>query len=946
MVDEFAIENINFRSLRRRFESVNQTRLEKVFSTLKSNQQQFVTLLPLLFHVNNPMLPGYSSNRTPCGISNYRPSEDALDAANTFAKKFKVTRSVIRDDIFALYIMGSAGTLAFSQKSDLDIWICHHPQLEEEQLELLQTKARNIEKWGESLDLEVHFFLVNADEFRQGTTEDLSSESSGSAQHILLLEEFYRASIILAGRYPVWWLVPPSMETQYDDFVDQIISKRFINADEVIDFGSLGHPPAEEFFGAGIWHLSKGITSPFKSALKILLTEIYATSYPDVELLGMKFKRHIHENEFTPEQLDPYLMLYQILESYLSGEENRARLEQARRAFYFKINAPLTEPVKAREAWRYKKLSELTQEWGWDKHKLSYLDNYNNWDITIVEQERKAIIEELTRSYKALSRFARNCSDTNRISQYDLTILGRKLFAAFERKIGKVEVINRGISKNVQEDRITIYQSQGTPSRLFLFRGLVGAEKLSEEKPVKKFNRLTELLYWAHINGVINTNTQINYYVGPSQHIAEYIYEHYQTILSDIESSFIFDPDFDSLSKPAHINNCMLYINNGISAREMPSLKSRPRGNANFDALNYAGININLVKSIDMAFTTSWGEVYCYHYSGKEAIVEAVKEFLKWNPGNNSATPMPVKIHCFTSDLASIIVDRLRSLFDNLSSTFFGAKYSESARYIFNIESSYAICQIRNEQAVVEIADNMTTLLRSLAEPQSTFSPVTIDPYTLNNSYLPSIYEQNIPNKVQLFVLEKEKSSYQVSILDEKGSLISQYLSGYSLKTLLCQYTQFFRRTYYKTNISNTDDAMIDEDENLEYYRLQYDAHGVVKTEKLPICGDVDCTYLPIAAHIDLVDQTSRIYNIYISSQDFSSLEFGRNLFKEIAQNIINLRLESGAVPVFVTDVELSPALLAKEIANGGTQTLHFLKYKRWLENQINTALNEIEFGN
>lgn len=945
MVDKFAIENINFRSLRRRFESVNQARLDKVYATLRSNQQQFITLLPLLLHVNNPMLPGYSSNRTPCGISNYRPSETALDAANTYAKKFRITRTVIRDEILALYIMGSAGSLAFSQKSDLDIWICHHPQLDSEQLELLQTKANNIERWADSMDLEVHFFLVNADTFKQGTTEDLSSESSGSAQHILLLEEFYRASILLAGRHPVWWLVPPKLEADYDEFVEELIRKRFINAEEVIDFGSLGHPPAEEFFGAGIWHLSKGITSPFKSALKILLTEIYATSYPDVELLGMKFKRLIHDNEFTAEQLDPYLMLYQMLEDYLQGEDNSKRLEQARRAFYFKINAPLTEPVKAHEAWRYKKLNEMTQEWGWDKHKLAYLDSYNNWDITIVEQERKAIIEELTRSYKALSRFARQYADSNRISQYDLTILGRKLFAAFERKIGKVEVINRGISKHISEERITIHQAANNPNLLYLFRGRVAPEKIHEERPVKKFNRLTELLYWAHVNGVLNSNTQINYNVGDSQRVAEYIYEHYQTIVNDLESSFIFDPEFDDLSKPAAINNCMLYINNGISARDMPSLKSRPRGNANFDALNFAGININLVKSIDMVFTTTWGEVYCYYYSGRQAIVEAVKEFLKWNPGSKGVVPMPVKVHCFTSDLASIIIDRLRSLFDNLSNTFFGAKYADDARYIFNIEGSYAICQMRDEQISVDIADDMPTLLRTLAETQSCFSPVTIDPYSLNNSYLPTIYAQNQPGKFQLFVLEKGNQNYLVTILDENGSLQSQHFHNISIKTILCQYTSFFRTTFAKLELAQTGDALREADEHLEYFRLIPDTQGQMRLENLPTCGDIECQYLPISAHIDLVDQSSRIYNIFVGNDDFSSLEYGRDLFREVARAVISQRRE-GNLPIFFNSIDLSPALLAREVQDKTVQSQHFLKYKRWLEDQINTAINELNNSN
>ena len=86
--------------------------------------------------------------------------------------------------------MGSSGTIAHSEESDFDIWLCYDPKLNREQLEKLQQKAQGIEKWAGELGLEIHFFLINPEEFRQGGASELSSESSGSAQHILLLDDF------------------------------------------------------------------------------------------------------------------------------------------------------------------------------------------------------------------------------------------------------------------------------------------------------------------------------------------------------------------------------------------------------------------------------------------------------------------------------------------------------------------------------------------------------------------------------------------------------------------------------------------------------------------------------------------------------------------------------------------------------------------------------------
>jgi adenylate cyclase len=54
----------------------------------------------------------------------------------------------------------------------------------------------------------------------------------GTTQHYLLLDEFYRTAIWLAGRTPIWWLVPVYEETRYAEFTHTLMSKRFIRADE------------------------------------------------------------------------------------------------------------------------------------------------------------------------------------------------------------------------------------------------------------------------------------------------------------------------------------------------------------------------------------------------------------------------------------------------------------------------------------------------------------------------------------------------------------------------------------------------------------------------------------------------------------------------------------------------------------------------------------------
>ena len=104
--------------------------------------------------------------------------------------------------------MGSIGTISHTTESDFDFWLCHESELTSAQIKKLEQKAQAIELAAEKLNLEVHFFLINADAFRSGELLDLSSESSGTAQHYLLLDEFYRTAVLLEGQFPAWWIVP------------------------------------------------------------------------------------------------------------------------------------------------------------------------------------------------------------------------------------------------------------------------------------------------------------------------------------------------------------------------------------------------------------------------------------------------------------------------------------------------------------------------------------------------------------------------------------------------------------------------------------------------------------------------------------------------------------------------------------------------------------------
>ena len=76
-------------SIRRRFEAINRQRLQRLEGMLTPRQQPLVQLLPLLFHTNHMLMPGFVAGETPKGISSYVPDKSSRQSAARLAKSFK-----------------------------------------------------------------------------------------------------------------------------------------------------------------------------------------------------------------------------------------------------------------------------------------------------------------------------------------------------------------------------------------------------------------------------------------------------------------------------------------------------------------------------------------------------------------------------------------------------------------------------------------------------------------------------------------------------------------------------------------------------------------------------------------------------------------------------------------------------------------------------------------
>ena len=386
--------------LRGRFLRVNQGRLARAREGLAPRQQTLLSLLALLFHVNHPLLPGYVSDCTPAGVSGYTPDAATLAAARQLVQDFSCSTVSVcpSQPIHGLFLMGSLGTLAQTAQSDMDVWVCLAPDLNDAAVSALRKKCRRLEAWATSQGCEAHFFLIDA---------QLRNDEGDEPRQRLLLDEFYRTAIWLAGRTPMWWWVPVHEEARYAEFACGLLETGVIDRDETIDLGHLAHIAPGEFLGAGLWQLLKGIEAPYKSLLKLLLIEVYASEHPQVSCLSLGFKQRVYANQLDLDEMDPYVVVYRRIERYLEGRGELQRLELVRRSLYLKVGHELSNG-EAGMLWQRRLLKRLTREWGWDEQHLAMLDNRSQWQAQQVSHERRALARELSVSYRSLRQFARD----------------------------------------------------------------------------------------------------------------------------------------------------------------------------------------------------------------------------------------------------------------------------------------------------------------------------------------------------------------------------------------------------------------------------------------------------------------------------------------------------------------------------------------------------------
>ena len=926
--------------LRARFLKLNEGRMARAMEGLSTRQQAVLTLLPLFFHVNHPLLPGYVSGSTPAGLSNYEPD------ANTLAEAQRLTRSFSYKPrhgsnpprpIHGLFLMGSLGTLAQADQSDMDVWVCHGPDLSESELTELRKKCQLLEIWAASQGAEAHFFLIDPTRFVRGERDtQMSSEDCGTTQHYLLLDEFYRTAIWLAGRTPIWWLVPVYEEASYDRYTHTLMSKRFIRTDETLDLGHLAYIPPGEFIGAGLWQLFKGIESPYKSVLKLLLIEVYASEHPKVHCLSLRFKQAVFANRLDLDELDPYVVVYRRIEEYLTARGEPERLELVRRALYLKVNRKLTGSNSRTQSWQRSLLKRLAHEWQWDHRQLALLDSRSQWKVRQVGSERRALVNELNYSYRFLTQFARNEQTVSLINKRDLNVLGRRLYAAFERKADKVEFINPGIAPDLAEDTLTLVHApnkkESGQTQWGLYNGSLTALEWEHFAPIKRSRQLLDLLTWCHRNGVIDSSTRLALHPGSSD-LSEF---ELFNLLGSLQQSIVLPlttVDEEPLLRASVPSEVLILVNVGVDPlkhhRDLNILMTTERT----DSLSYAGVRENLVLTLDQVTLNSWNEVLVNRFDGPHALLDCVRDYLNNLPGGLQQPTL--RVRCFCHNRAQFIARRVEEILDTAQNLLLSKL---NHRYLIQVQQHYHVLELVPGQVNHVALATLPALVDYLGEELASYSPLHLDPMALEDHDLALVLPMGQPDCIQVFYRISEYHA-DLYVLDEFNALWQQRLPYHDEQSLLVPLQRFLQSIQYRRDALLPMDAAQPLSLDTLYYQLL--PSGPVRARRVEARPapqtPVNKPFYDVQAIIGKAAPGEVQVTLYCNQREFSELEHGDQLFSVVAREIVEQRRETERYRCYITDLDLSGLL-----GDGQSSSILYLRYKADLERALNEALEQV----
>jgi len=746
-------------------------RYARAYALLSPLRRHLLRLISILLHHHSELLPGYNGPFTPSGIIDFAMDIEDLEACETLNLDINSALHQPNHLIEGVYSMGSTASFGQNSQSDVDVWLVHNKLLSQRQCQLLNQKTSLLTQWFAGFDFEVNIYLVHPEQFLSAQADavqlnhSMGHEHSGSAQHWLLLEEFYRSHFRLAGKVIAWW--PNAQENK-----------------KQLTLGDPQSLPASEYFGASLWQLYKGVDKPHKALLKVLLLEAYASEYPHTQLVSDCIWKRTLEGDFSAEN-DAYYLLYKSIETYLLKKNDLRRLELTRRCFYLKCGVRLSMPEQAKD-WRYFKIEQLKKDWQWSQSLVETLDNCEHWHCGQLQWFNEQLNELMLGSYQTLLHFASSHELSENLRVSELGLLTRKLHTYFSEDEQQVMTLNPLWSRSLSERHLSIIHSE-QDGQYYLYRCTPHPKNFLNHRAVYHTKSRIKLLVWAAFNGVSVESTHW-YEVTQNKQRAVFLTAVSKQLAQRVGIASVKVSQL-ALCQPWHIKGVIFLLNFSHDPTAQWRGQDVMADYLNSNIFSVGRNKTNMLGSIDVITSTSWGELHCHHFEGDSAILEALM-FVA--PGMKRATEKinieVVSCGCKLKSHAERSVKNLLDKTERLSHTVHG---SSTLVYPLQVGQVHYGIFFNSRGMYFENLSDAKSLYQQLSKRKLIALPrpeMSDEPFSM----LPTVIQDYAATGVIQYFLRQRDKQLDVFILDEDNGLNYYVQDGVGIEALVSDVSHYY----------------------------------------------------------------------------------------------------------------------------------------------------------
>ncbi len=584
--------------------------------------RKVVNSIPILLSTNHKRLPGFIDGDVPFGIIGFDPDPEAVKflQGRFYVKEFEIRKK--SPVIQMMAVMGSVGTIAYTRSSDYDYWVCvERRSLSPEKLARFNQKVEAVQNWAmEEADIEVHIFINDIGDIKNNIFAESSEEAFGSIIGTVLKDEFFRSSIIIAGKTPFWWVLPrfvrdSEYESLYDSISQEDREKLFV------DLGNLYEISKEDFIGPALFLIIKSLGNPFKSIIKLGLLEKYLFAPDNSPLLCQKIKTNILRGNLDNKIIDSYILMFEEVYNYYdSTMDEPSLLKILRQNLYLKINPQLSRyiGVKDRQSLPYKVLVmfRYVKEWEWSMKDIQLLDNFENWDYNQTMVFWNMVKKFMLLSYQKIAMQIPAMKLEDRISDSDFRLLSGKIKSHFAQEKNKI-------------DNYITFKDTPHESVLNMEPSAGSGDEAGEWNLISRFNNNLSTIKKSKVGDETASTVLLRSEKGLVR------------LLAWTAINQIYDPKFSRLkiqagnkrinqNTVADLLGRIASLFSGTHSKLKNEHYLRPPFNmANMIIINFGLENAETIQTIHHIYQTSWGESYIDEYARADDLVSILGTIVK-----------------------------------------------------------------------------------------------------------------------------------------------------------------------------------------------------------------------------------------------------------------------------------------------------------------------------